>query len=267
MKSRFMEGWTAARLRDRALAFLHRYDQTKLLMSVFYGLVAGVAITLALDYRELAEANAYAELTDPAREPMIPGLTKDGEPLPNEVETSYEDLRRQLTIALGPGGALELTGTIQPGAAARFDEEIGKVGEYVTRVRLDSPGGSVPDALAIGRAIRARGYATLVEKGGFCASSCPLVFAGGVSRQAEDGATLGVHQVFSPGETGETAASAMAGAQSTTARIQRYLAEMDVDPVLWTHAMETPPHRLYYLSPDEMAAMRLTGGTEVAEAE
>lgn len=244
---------------------LARYDQGKLLKSVFYGLVVGVGVTLALDYRELAEANALAELARPAGDPVLPSMTEDGEPLPGEVETPDEVLRQELEIALMPGGTLELTGTIHPGAAARFEEEIGRVGGYVRRVRLDSPGGSVHDALAIGRAIRTRGYDTQVDKGALCASSCPLVFAGGISRRAAEGATLGVHQVFAPENAQQSAADAMAGAQATTATIQRYLAEMDVDPVLWTYAMETPPNRLYYLSADEMREMRLTGETAVAE--
>lgn len=245
---------------------LARYDQAKLLKSVFYGLVVGVAVTLALDYRELAEANALARLAEPTGDPILPSVTEDGEPLPSDVETPREALRQQLEITLEQGGTLKLTGTIHAGASQRFTEEIGRVGEYVERVRLDSPGGSVHDALAIGRAIRDRGYDTVVEKGALCASSCPLVFAGGVSRTAAEGATLGVHQVFAAETTQQSAASAMAGAQATTALIQRYLAEMDVDPVLWTYAMETPPNRLYYLSVDEMRDMRLTGATEMAQA-
>ena len=244
---------------------LRRYDQGRVLKAVFYGLVVGVAATLAFDYRELARENALAELADPGSQPVLPGLTENGEPLPGEVETSRETLRQQLAIALEPGGTLSLTGTISLGSADRFGEEIARIGEYVARVRLDSPGGSVHDALAIGQAIRDRGFETVVKKGALCASSCPLVFAGGMQRLAETGATLGVHQVFAPETARQSAADAMAGAQATTARIQRYLEAMDVDPALWTLAMETPPNRLHYLTPDEMRALRLTGGNAVAE--
>lgn len=248
-------------------ALLRRYDHGRLLKAVFYGLVVGVAATLALDYRELERANALAELAQPGREPILPGLTENGEPLPGEVETPRETLKQQLAIALEPGGTLSLTGTIGLGSADRFGEEIARIGEYVTRVRLDSPGGSVHDALAIGHAVRERGFETVVAKGALCASSCPLIFAGGIQRLAETGATLGVHQVFAPDAERQSAADAMAGAQATTARIQRYLEAMDVDPALWTLAMETPPHRLHYLTPDEMRALRLTGGNAVAEAQ
>lgn len=91
-----------------------------------------------------------------------------------------------------------------------------------------------------------------------CASSCPLVFAGGVAREAEKDAILGVHQVFNAGQTRPSPEQAMSGAQSTTARIARHLDEMGISAGLWIHALETPPDRLYYLTSEEMAEYRLT---------
>ena len=49
----------------------------------------------------------------------------------------------------------------------------------------------------------------------------------------------------------------MSDAQATTARISRHLAEMDVDPALWLHALDTPPRALYYFSPAELAKYKL----------
>ena len=37
---------------------------------------------------------------------------------------------------------------------------------------------------------------------------------------------------------------------------------MGVDPALWLHALETPPDRLYYLSPEELTTYKLV--TEMA---
>ena len=86
---------------------LRRYDQGRILKAVFYGLVVGVAATLAFDYRELARENALAELAQPDSEPILPGLTETGEPLPKDVETSRETLRQQLAVALEPGGSFD----------------------------------------------------------------------------------------------------------------------------------------------------------------
>ena len=52
-----------------------------------------------------------------------------------------------------------------------------------------------------------------------------------------------------------------------TADVSRHLEEMGVKSGVWLHALETPPDRLYYLTPEEMKAFALvTDGTGVAEA-
>jgi hypothetical protein len=138
-------------------------------------------------------------------------------------------------------------------------------------VALNSPGGSVDDALAIGALIREQGLATSVAAGALCASSCPLVLSGGAERRAAEGAAVGVHQIYAtvaPGAlpTGLRAAGeAMSDAQKTTAVITRHLSAMGVDPALWLHALETPPDRLYYLTPEEMTALRLVTVAATAE--
>ena len=71
-----------------------------------------------------------------------------------------------------------------------------------------------------------------------CASSCPLFFAGGVTRTAGKKAAIGVHQFYAVTQGETNPAQAMSDAQSTTARISRHLAEMEVDPALWLHALD-----------------------------
>ena len=129
---------------------------------------------------------------------------------------------------------------------------------------LNSPGGSVNDAIAIGSLIREKGFTTSVATGALCASSCPLILASGIERIAEPDAAVGVHQIYARVAAGDlptgvkAAGEAMSDAQKTTAVITRHLSAMGVDPALWLHALETPPTRLYYLSPEEMATYRLT---------
>lgn len=84
--------------------------------------------------------------------------------------TDIEALKQPLAISLGTGGALNLVGAIDPGAAQRFADEIAARGEYVKVVSLNSPGGSVSDALAMGQLIREKGFATEVAAGAICAS-------------------------------------------------------------------------------------------------
>ena len=144
-----------------------------------------------------------------------------------------------MSFDLQSGGRLVATGTIVPGSAKAFAAEVDKRGDYVKTVVLHSPGGSLEDALSMGRLIRERKFATEVQNGHYCASACPLVFAGGVERRAGAKAGVGVHRaiVVSGGRDGA------ADGQLVSARAQRYLRDMGVDPAVWIYAMETPNER------------------------
>jgi hypothetical protein len=130
-------------------------------------------------------------------------------------------------------------------------------------VVLDSPGGSVVDALAIGSLIHDKGLATKVAAGSLCASSCPIVFASGKTRIASKNAAIGVHQIYAAALSGDpqsalrVAGTAMSDAQSTTGEIIAHLTKTGVDPALWLHALKTPPNQLYYFSAKEMEDLKL----------
>ena len=236
-------------------------DDGLLMRGAFFGLLATASAFLFLDLREMRLESAALPGHDPMTTdaPVLPPALTDGVPQapPAEPESSPEVLRQPMYFELLPGGLLKAEGSIDPGAADRFAEEIAARGEYVKAVTLNSPGGSVEDALAMSKLIREKGLNTKVATKALCASSCPLVFAGGVAREAEENAILGVHQVFNAGEVRPSPEQAMSGAQSTTARIARHLNEMGIGNGLWIHALETPPDRLYYLTPEEMAAFKL----------
>jgi len=240
---------------------LARIEDGAILRFAFFALLAGTISVLYVDFRAL-NANAPAALTHRPQPILPPASTPDGGERP-AVTTSPDLLEAPLDIALEGGGLLRLTGTIDPGAADRFAAEIAARGEYVQTILLDSPGGSVEDALAIGRLIRETGLDTRVADGGLCASSCPIVFASGAERQAGRAAAIGVHQIYAaalsadPVDALGVAGMAMANAQSMTAEITRHLGLSGVDPSLWLHALETPPDRLYYFTPEEMDDLRL----------
>jgi hypothetical protein len=242
-------------------AFL-RADDGLLMRGAFFTLLAAAAAFLYLDLREMKLESAALPGHDPMTTdaPVLPPALTDGVPQapPVEPETSREVLRQPISFELLPGGILKAEGSIDIGAAGRFAEEIAARGEYVKAVSLNSPGGSVDDALAMSTLIREKGLNTKVATKALCASSCPLVFAGGASREAEEDAILGVHQVFNAGQQKPSPEQAMSGAQTTTARIARHLDEMGIGNALWIHALETPPDRLYYLTPEEMTDFKLT---------
>ncbi|MBU1306940.1 MAG: hypothetical protein KKF33_15660 [Alphaproteobacteria bacterium] len=246
------------RLIDRFIAT----DDGAILRVAFYALLAGTAAVLFVDYRELTGAEVTTT-TAPAR-PILPPAQEGPVtgPMP-EVTTAPELLEQPLVITLGSSGVLSLTGSIDIGAADRFAAEIAARGEYIKTISLDSPGGSVTDALAMGSLIQARGLTTRVNAGALCASSCPIVFAGGTTRSASPLAAIGVHQIYAAAMGGTTgtgeqlAGIAMSSAQSTTATIIAQISANGVDPALWLHALETPPERMYYFTPDEMTGLKL----------
>jgi hypothetical protein len=185
--------------------------------------------------------------------PWLPGGDKRLTPLPQPDGA----MARPMTFELVGAGRLMATGTIAPGISEAFAAEVGKRADYIKTVVLNSPGGSVTDALAMGRLIREKKFATEVEAGKYCASSCPLVFAGGVERRAGDKAAIGVHQVAAISSVSAAPRDEMDVAQRISARCQRYLGDMGISLQVWVHAMETPHDKLFIFKPDELKSLNI----------
>jgi hypothetical protein len=114
-------------------------------------------------------------------------------------------------------------GKIDGASLGHFRKVLGQLGNRKLPVLIDSSGGSVNDALAIGRLIRAKGLDVVVTRTLFtpcaptdlacrkrspgdlrglaqarlskCASSCAFILAGGARRLVGQGAFVGVHQI------------------------------------------------------------------------
>ena len=134
----------------------------------------GPAGAAPAEVREDAPTLSLPGLLPSILSPLLPGGDKRLMPLPQPGGA----LAQPMTFELVGGGKLLATGSITPGISQSFAAEVGRHGDYVKTVVLNSPGGSVADALAMGRLIRERKFATEVEAGKYCVSSCPLVFAG-----------------------------------------------------------------------------------------
>lgn len=259
----------SAMLRQRVHAFLAANPDEAILRWLFRSIVTITIIVLAAD---LAGTNGWIGAPDSAAEvkqdgpaPELPGvvpsilapLAPDGDKRLAPRPRADGAMARPMTFELVGGGKLMATGTITPGISDAFAAEIAKRGDYIKTVALNSPGGSVADALAMGRLIRERNFATEIEPGKYCASSCPLVFAGGVERRAGDRATLGVHQVAAVGAASGLPRDEMNVAQNISAQCQRYLGDMGVNLQVWVHAMETPHDKLFVFKPDELKSLNL----------
>jgi hypothetical protein len=256
-----------AEIQERFIAWLNDHPDDWILNRLLGVVIAAAIVAVAYDYYKMAMGAEEASITE--SEPLLisdpspsflPSILPSFRPGGGGHRMPFRKpdgrLAEKMTFELVGDGKLVATGMIVPGTAQAFKVEIDKRGGYIKTVVLNSSGGSVQDAVAIGRLIREKKFSTTVENENLCASSCPLVFAGGVERRAGEKAAIGVHQVFSP--TDNPAANNMDQAQRISADCQKYLVEMGVDPRLWIHAMETPKDELYRLKPDELLSLKLT---------
>lgn len=184
-----------------------------------------------------------------------------------------------LEFALGEAGgrSLALRGEILRGDAGRVERLLHAHGR-VGAVRLDSTGGNLAEAFAIGRLLRRQGISARVGDGAVCASACVYVLAGSPRRQVEAGGRVGVHMFASTHEGDVLAMIAQLvrehgseGAAIVARRLERhaavmaaevagYLDEMSVPLALMIPTLATPPDRIRWLSRQEMRAYGLAEG-------
>lgn len=250
-------------MRGSWLRWLGGAPENDILRWLYRALVVATVAVLVLDYTDfeavVAEKSAALPSTDQPSAQPLPSTPRDGSRRkPAPLRETNAKLREAMTFELAADGRLLASGTIMPGSAQAFAAEVAKRGSYVKTVVLQSPGGSVRDALAMGRLIRDKKFATEVESGKYCASSCPLMFAGGIDRRAGATAAIGVHQVSAVTSNDKfSGADGMENAQQISATCQKYLREMGIDLGVWVHAMETPRDELYYFKRDELLNLKL----------
>ncbi|WP_424983490.1 ATP-dependent Clp protease proteolytic subunit [Maritalea sp. S77] len=243
-------------------------DDGRLMRVVFFVLLFATAIILWLDFDQLYNQQSDAPYNPQQGDtPILPSVDRPEinpnapQFAPNErVELPRETLQQPLTATLESGKMLSLEGAIDVGSFARLGPELKRIAEYVEWVEINSPGGSVDDALALAKLVRELDLNVRVPAGGYCASSCPLIFAAGVKRDMHQRANVGVHQIYVPANdpnANRNSAQAMSDAQSITARITKHFDDMGVDGAMWVHALETPPQRLYYFTADEAKSYKL----------
>jgi hypothetical protein len=251
----------------------------------FYGLVVLSAVMIGMDYRELVNAEATDPLALPALSPVEmarPGHDSHIRPyLPASRPVAPDDGARRLggrpreereaepmRFRLGTHGSAFAEGTItEETADALADFLASDRAANVTEIVLHSPGGSVGDATRMAHMIRDAGLNTRILADGYCASSCPLVFAGGVERIADATAWIGVHQAFALDSAFGSLADGMEQAQMVGADVQDLLDGFGVDPLVWTRAMSTPKEKLYLFTPEELLELKLATAVEGKKSE
>lgn len=258
--------------------------QDTMLWLILLFMIAATGYVLMLDYRDLQYEARLAGIED-TREPvpMMPVTPSDqirpyvpssrpvgpgrNPPDLSRFGITPEMSERDAMVFKDDGeGALLAFGTITPGTSKVFESALLAREEEIKELILHSPGGSVNDALEMGRLVRENEFNTKVVANGYCASSCPLVFAAGVERAAHETSWIGVHQVYTPSSTFGSIQQGMDQAQRISALCQQALVDFGVDPALWIKAMETPKDQLYVLTPEELEELKLATELEKEEA-
>ncbi len=184
---------------------------------------------------------------------------------------------------------LSAEGTIAPGTGAAFAKVVAGLGGRRLPVLISSHGGSLRDALEMGALIRARGLAVAVARtliancpsraracdgargqaivgGAVCASACPLVLAGGVSRLVGPTPLVGVHQITTvvketEGVEGLTRTVKLYEQDWVDKTVETYLTTMGVTDPVMSLLRKTSAASIRWLSVDEIKASSLATGT------
>ena len=200
--------------------------------------------------------------------PVIPGdqtrrynprdtpLRQPDEGNPDRPYRSTGDMPARLAFERS-GETLILTGQIAQGDAERFKDYLATDPTMPAMIRLNSPGGSVQDALLIGRQLRAAEVATVMGAGDICLSACPYILASGLSRNIHNDAQVGVHQHYFGTNSALPAFLAVEDIQRGQGEVMAYLNDMGVDPLIMRHALVTPPDEIYVLLPEQLTDYKM----------
>lgn len=129
-----------------------------------------------------------------------------------------------------------------------------------TEIELDSPGGSVLAAMAVGRLLRQNRMIARVKPGATCNSACVLVYAGAVGRFGHfKSGRIGIHQpYFEVPQHIADAATISASYARMLREVRSYFREMNVSEQLADEMLRTPPASIRYLSSLEQEQFGLT---------
>jgi len=134
---------------------------------------------------------------------------------------------------------------------------------YPPHINIDSLGGSVPAAMAIGRLLRKENASARIDPDAVCLSACVLVLAGAVGREMEG--KIGIHRPYL--EVPKDAVSSdqvRTLLQQTLQDIRAYFREMNVSEQLADAMLRINPENMLVLSPAALNNYGLTSEDPIA---
>ena len=123
-------------------------------------------------------------------------------------------------------------------------------------IALDSPGGSVNAAIAIGQAIRELNPVQVtVQTPSSCLSSCVLLLAGGVTRAVYG--RVGIHRPYIDDDRAFTVAGQKPSYAGIEKNVKTYLNSVNVPTSLYDAMFRIPPAQVRFLTEQEMQEFNL----------
>ena len=158
----------------------------------------------------------------------------------------------------GPYGAMfaaRLTGEITASDAQALSAQIEQASTANMRqMQLDSIGGDLAAAFAIGRLMRKHQFDSLVLPDGQCDSACVFVLAAGIDKVVKG--NVGIHRPYFSAISSEDVQTAL---QKVKAEAEAYLTEMNIPTRLVEEMFSTDPAEMRNLTRQELEAYRLNG--------
>ncbi|KAF1056724.1 MAG: hypothetical protein GAK44_00130 [Pseudomonas delhiensis] len=154
---------------------------------------------------------------------------------------------------LGEVLAIRVTEDIAPGDYEALLRDLrAHPGKFARKIALlDSIGGSVSEAMRMGRLLRESGFDTWVPTNSVCQGSCVYLLVAG--RQKHVSGYVGLHRPYFPKGDSMLANSAAGSAFGAAA----YLREMGAPQSLFDDMQRIDPGKLRLLSKDDLARYRL----------
>lgn len=149
---------------------------------------------------------------------------------------------------------IQIHGTIAPSDPAAVERLLPTIRNL--SVSLNSVGGDVVAAMALGRILRREDKSAVVGPGDVCISACVLVLAGATHR-ANFGGKVGIHRPFVGQDTATTVEQQKAQYDRIEKAIKTYLHEMNVDVRLYDDMFRISPSNVKYLTEEERRAYGL----------
>jgi len=126
-------------------------------------------------------------------------------------------------------------------------------GQYAKKiVMLDSIGGSVAEAIRMGRLLRETGFDALVPSAAVCQGSCVYLLAAGQGKRVRG--HVGIHRPYYADSDSVHSTSAYGASRATQAA---YFREMQIPLELLEMINRTEPRHMRVLTPSELARYRL----------